>query len=274
MAISKERQEILDKINLLEQEGNFDVDVENDPPYEKIKKGEVDFKHEKLKTKIKSSICEKVTFKAIKKLIKNKDVIISSCEGINNLSSISTGAIITQNHFNPFDSIPLHLLLKKEKHKHLYKVIKEGNYSFNGFYGYIFKNFYTLPIPSDFRVLKDFLEGIDVLLRKGNFILIYPEQAMWWNYKKPRPLKDGAFRFAIKSNVPILPTFVTLKDSSKVDDQGSFVQEYTLHILKPIYPKKELSLKENITYMKEENFKALKEVYEITYQNELRYKED
>ena len=38
----------------------------------------------------------------------------------------------------------------------------------------------------------------------GEKVLVYPEQSMWWNYRKPRPLKSGAFKFAI-SSIVILP---------------------------------------------------------------------
>ena len=53
---------------------------------------------------------------------------------------------------------------------------------------------------------------------------------MWWNYRKPKPLKKGAYRFAVKSNVPIVPCFITMQDSNIVDDDGFKVQEYTIHI--------------------------------------------
>ncbi len=274
MAVSEQRKAILDKIKELEKQGLFDHDVENDPPFKPIVKGEVDFTTKKLSSKIKSHICEKITFKAIKSNIKEGNIIIDDIKGIENLTSLNSGAIVTANHFNPFDSVPLHLAIKKYKHQHLYKVIKEGNYSFEGFYGYILKNFYTLPIPSDFNVLKDFLNGVDTLLKKGNLILVYPEQSMWWNYSKPRPLKDGAFRFAIKSDVPVLPTFVTMESSDKLDSDGCYINRYTLHICKPIYPNKDLSLKDNIEYMKKENYQLWKDIYQNTYKKELKYEEE
>ena len=54
--------------------------------------------------------------------------------------------------------------------------------------------------------------------KKGEFILIYPEQSMWWNYKKPKPLKDGAFKMAVKSNVPVVPIFITMKESDIIGE--------------------------------------------------------
>jgi hypothetical protein len=44
--------------------------------------------------------------------------------------------------------------------------------------------------------------------------------------------------------------------------------------LPPIYPKQELSFKENIEYLKEENFKVWKELYENVYHKPLSYEEE
>ena len=41
--------------------------------------------------------------------------------------------------------------------------------------------------------------------------------------------------------------------------------------MEPIYPKKELSIKENIEYLKEENQKKLKDKYEEFYKIPLTY---
>lgn len=37
---------------------------------------------------------------------------------------------------------------------------------------------------------------MDKVLKDGHFMLIYPEQSMWWNYRKPKPLK--------KAHLPLL----------------------------------------------------------------------
>ena len=84
-------------------------------------------------------------------------------------------------------------------------------------------------------------------------------------------LKDGAFRFACKNNVPVLPTFTTMRDTDKLDNEGYPIQAYTLHILSPIYPSKNLSMKENIAMMKKKNEEAWKEVYERVYGIPLTY---
>jgi hypothetical protein len=49
------------------------------------------------------------------------------------------------------------------------------------------------------------------------------------------------------------------------------VQEFTVWFLPPIYPKKQLSDGQNAEYLKEENYKAWKELYERVYKTPLIY---
>ena len=272
MEKSKERLKILQKIEELEKEGKFDVDAEIDPPTIPLKPNEVDFLRKKFSSKVKSRFADKVSFAFFNNLIRKGQIVIDGYEGIEILKNINSGAIVTANHFNPFDSIPIHKVFKKyQRKRQLYKIIREGNYNFPGLFGYFMKNCYTLPLSSNLKVMKECLSAVDTLLQDGKFILVYAEQSLWWNYRKPKPLKEGAFRFAAKNNVPVIPTFTTLRDTDKLDNEGFPIQAYTLHILEPIYPDSNLSLKENILMMKEKNELAWKEVYEKIYGIPLTY---
>ncbi|MBR2933252.1 MAG: hypothetical protein IKC33_02955, partial [Clostridia bacterium] len=55
------------------------------------------------------------------------------------------------------------------------------------------------------------------------------------NYRKPKPLKSGAFLLAAQAGVPVLPCFITMQDSDIIGDDGYPVQEYTIHVSEPIY---------------------------------------
>ena len=119
--------------------------------------------------------------------------------------------------------------------------------------------------------MKKFMNAVDTILQRGDFILIYPEQSMWWNYRKPKPLKIGAYKMAAKNNVPVIPIFITMEDSEIIGDDGEPVQEYTVNVAKPIYPDENLSIKENTEKMREENAKVWKEIYEGFYKIPLEY---
>ena len=219
---AKDRLEILDKIKRLEREGRFDIDVENDPPTIVLTPENVDYLNKKETSKIKTKVANTLGKRFIDELLKNNKLIIKEVNGIENLDSVETGAMITCNHFNPFDSFAIEKtfrMSKQAENKKLYKVIREGNYTnFPGFYGFLFRHCDTLPLSSNKRTMIEFLKAVDTLLKKGEFILIYPEQSMWWNYKKPKPLKDGAFKMAVKSNVPVVPIFITMKESDIIGE--------------------------------------------------------
>lgn len=275
---SKDRLEVLEKIDKLEREGKFDIDVENDPPTIELTPDNVDYLRRSRTSKIKRKVANKIGKKFLKKMIKKNKLIIKEIRGIENLKNVKTGAMITCNHFNPFDSFTIEKVFrstKQHRSKKLYKVIREGNYTnFPGFYGFLFRNADTLPLSSNKRTMVNFMKAVDVILKKGDFILIYPEQSMWWNYRKPKPLKDGAFKMATRSNVPVIPIFITMEDSDIIGEDGFSIQEYTVNIEKPIYPDPEKSEKENTVMMKDKNYEVWKKIYEDFYQIPLEYKCD
>ena len=272
---SQERIEILKKIEKLEEEGKFDVDAENDPPTIVLTPENVDYLRSKMTSKIKRVFANEVGERFLNNLLKNNKLIIKDVRGIENLNKVSTGAIVTCNHFNPFDCFTIEKVFRmsgKIEEKRLYKVIREGNYTnFPGLYGFFFRNCDTLPLSSNKRTMIQFMKAVDTLLKKGNFILIYPEQSLWWNYRKPKPLKNGAFKMAVRSNVPVIPIFITMEDSDIIGDDGFPIQEYIVNIAEPIYPDNNLQPKERVEKLLNKNFEIWKNIYEDFYKIPLEY---
>ncbi|MBQ8350647.1 MAG: 1-acyl-sn-glycerol-3-phosphate acyltransferase [Clostridia bacterium] len=267
------RLAVLAKIKEYEKNGQFDRDVEDDPPTLPIKPGQVDYAHRKLSTRIQTWFANRVAHAHFEGLIRKKQLVIRAVHGIEHLRSLDCGVVLTCNHFHPFDNYAVFKAVESElPKKELYKIIREGNYTnFPGLYGYFFRHCNTLPLSANFRVLGELSDGVATLLARGEKILIYPEQGMWWNYKKPRPCKEGAYRFAAKSMVPVVPLFITMEDSDRLDDAGFPIQAYTVHILPPIIPDPRLSLRENCAAMKQKNEELWKETYEAVYGIPLSY---
>ena len=270
------RKEALAKIEELEREGRFDVDVEKDPPSRKIKPGEVDYQEKKPSTRFKASFSFFLARFYLNKLLRKKEMVVDGIEGKENLEGLQRGVIFTCNHFSPYDSFLTQIAYeksgRKKVSKKLFRIIKEGNYtSFPGFYGFLMRNARTLPLASDFKVVREFLTGVKTTLAKGYDILIYPEQSMWWNYRKPKPLKPGAFSLAVFSMVPVVPLFITMKDREEIGTDGYPLQSYTIHIGKPIFPDSNLSDRENKEKMSRENSLQWKAIYEKVYQLPLTY---
>lgn len=271
---SAERLEILERIARLEREGHFDIDVENDPPSRTLMPEEVEYIHKTLGAKLRNRYAHKMGRWFMNMLIRRKQMIIKDVVGIENFKNLEQGAIITCNHFNAFDSFAIQVAYDRseQRERKFYRVIKEGNYtSFPGFFGFLMRNCNTLPLSSNFATMKKFVKAVDELLQEGNFVLFYPEQSMWWNYRKPKPLKKGAYTFAVNNQVPVLPCFITMQDSNLLDQDGFPIQEYTIHISKPIYPDASLNHSENVESMRRANYEVWKEIYEKTYGIPLEY---
>ena len=271
----KYRLEVLRKIENLEKEGRFDIDVEDDPPTIVLTPENIDYLRTSMTSKIKRIFANKVGEKFLDDLLKNNKLIIKQIKAMENLSKLKTGAILTCNHFNPFDCFTIEKTFRlsgQAKTKKLHKVIREGNYTnFPGLYGFFFRNCDTLPLSSNKRTMVEFMKAVDTLLQKGDFILIYPEQSMWWNYRKPKPLKHGAFKIAVRNNVPVIPIFITMSDSDVIGDDGFPIQEYTVNIAEPIYPDNNLSQRERAEKILNKNFEVWKKIYEDFYGIPLEY---
>ena len=271
---SPDRLEVLRRIENLEKKGIFDKDVEDDPPCEELSADQIEYVKKTLLDKAKTKTAFFAAGLFVKKLLRDKQMIIKDIVGIENFKNLDSGAIITCNHFTAFDSFAMHMAYYASGHKSrkFYRVIREGNYmSFPGFYGFLMRNCDTLPLSSSKETMMKFVRGVKELLKSGHFILFYPEQSMWWNYRKPKPLKEGAYTMAAKNNVPILPCFITMKDSDVMGEDGFYVQEYTIHIEKTIYPQADQKHKENCTYMMNKNFEVWKKIYEREYGIPLKY---
>jgi 1-acyl-sn-glycerol-3-phosphate acyltransferase len=275
MEKSERKLELLRKISELEKNQQWHLDVEDDPITYPLMPNKVDYLNEKFSSKIKNKIANILGTRFFDKMIKNGQLIIKEVRGIENFSCVKGGKIVTCNHFSVCDNYAVWIALRKSMQgKMLYKVIREGNYTNPPKpFGLFMRHCNTLPLSSQVSTMKKFLTAVKVLLARGETILIYPEQSMWWNYRKPKPMQDGAFNLAVKNKTPIVPIFITMEDSCVLDSDGFFVQEYTINILPAIYPDKSLSSAEAKEKMKKENYEAWVKVYEDFYKKPLVYGE-
>ena len=273
----KTRLEVLKRIEEYEKNGWWSKDVEDDPPTIPLTPDKVDYLNKKLSNKIATFFVNIGAKRFIKNLVKNKQMIIKNIFGLENYEKVQdSGVIITCNHFNAFDNFAIHYALLPYMYngngKVLYKVIREGNFTnFPGLYGFFFRHCNTLPLSANFSTMKNFMAAIKTLLARKEKILIYAEQGMWWNYRKPRPMASGSFRFAAENKVPVLPIFITMEDSDIIGGDGFPIQEYTINILEPIFPDPQKSVKDNAEEMKEINYQSWKKCYEDFYKIPLTY---
>lgn len=276
MEKSPHKLELIRRIAELEKNELWHLDVEDDPETYPLMPDMVDYLNEKLSSKIKNKIANIAGARFFDKMIDKRQLIIKEVRGIENFTSVKGGKIVTCNHFSVCDNYAVWVALRDYMDgRMLYKVIREGNYTNPPKpFGLFMRHCNTLPLSSQAATMKKFMRAVKILLQRGETILIYPEQSMWWNYRKPKPMQDGAFTLAVRNNTPIVPIFITMEDSEVPDGDGFFVQEYTLHILPAIYPNAALSNVEAKKAMKKENYEAWVRVYEDFYKKPLVYGEE
>lgn len=194
--------------------------------------------------------------------------------GMEKLRNLKGGAVITSNHFNPFDTGPLRRVARKTGRRRLWAVSTATNLVMPGLNGFTLRYSDTVPLLNDTDYMADTMRPMlaDVL-RKGNFLLVFPEQEMWFNYRRPRPGKRGAYLFAAENFVPVVSLFVELRDcdrwlpsASSPDNEGHFTQvNCTVHVLDVIFPDANLSVRENSRMMCERDNALRVEAYERIY---------
>lgn len=196
----------------------------------------------------------------------NKTILRTEFCGRENLQGVEA-AIITCNHVNKFDCLAVQQAAKG----HRVYIIGAPFNNMRGFMGEMMRAGGLLPLSDNMVAMKNLNRAISKLLSKGHMVACYPEQAMWWNYEKPRPFKDGAFSLAVMNKVPVVPMFITFRHSGEYDANGIEIKYMTVHIMKPIYPEEGLSRRENVNRMRDLNHRMCCDKYEEYYGKKLEY---
>lgn len=197
---------------------------------------------------------------------------INEIVGLENLSGVQGPAFLTSNHFNPFDNGIHRTLAKQTGRGHLMAISQGTNFVMPGLNGFVLRNIDVIPLIQEPSYMNGaFRTLMQKHLDAGRFILIYPEQEMWFNYRKPRPQKRGAFLFAAEYNVPVVPTFVELQDLEQDVAPGFRDVRTILHVLPPIFPNPSLSARENSFTMCKADYAAKVACYQKCYGKPLTY---
>lgn len=277
MIIGGSKKEVINNIkkNIENNELNKKVEI-GDPNLseDEIQKYINDFYRNK--KKLSYFFKNKIANKTVKKISKElyPDIKINGLEKLD-LADLSNGAIITSNHFNPLDSYNIRKIVEEKLHKKLYIVVQDTNLAMPGFLGFLFNNIEVIPLSkSPNYIIKKFVPELKKILSKGDFILIYPEEEMWFNYRLPRPCKRGAYQFAHELDVPVISCFVKMIDTDKTDNDEFNKVKYEVSINKVIYPEAGESVKSDSRKMAEVDYEARKKAYEDAYNKKLNYKFD
>ena len=274
MIIGDNRKAVIENIKLCAESGEFHNKVElNDPVLtaEQSKKITENYIENRKQPAFKAKTALGVTLAKSAAKIVNKNTVIT---GLEKIPSDLGGCLITSNHFSPLENTVIRYLTNTLGRKRLGIISQTSNFAMTGIVGFLMNYADTIPISSEPHYLaKDFPAILkERLIDKKDAVLLYPEQEMWFNYRKPRPPKNGAYFYAAKLNVPIVSCFVEIIDLNK-DDNSEFKKvKYVLHILDVLYPDKSKTVRENTDYLAFTDYSLKKACYERVYGKKLTYR--
>lgn len=110
----------------------------------------------------------------------------------------------------------------------------------------------ALPLPSDIKSMKNFLDAIEHYSKKS-VVAVYPEAHVWEYYTKIRQFPTTSFKYPAKLDKPSF-AFTTTYQERKGNNP-----KVTLYIDGPFYPDKELKIKEAQEKLRDEVYETMVE---------------
>ena len=272
MIIGENRTAVIENIRTNAQNGDFYKKVElNDPVITREQSDEIvkqflDNRHTR-KFWMKAWMARQIANVFTAVLNRDTEII-----GLEKAAGITGGALITSNHFSPIENTGIRYFTRKLGKKRINIVSQITNFAMPGIIGYLMNYADTIPISEDAHyVQKEFLSVLSELVREGEFVLIYPEQEMWFNYRKPRPAKRGTYYFAARLNVPVISCFIEMQDLPEMDNEEFHKVKFIVHVLDVLYPDPEKTDRENSIEMCEKDYALKRAAYEKAYGKPLDY---
>ncbi|KRM59934.1 hypothetical protein C5L31_000058 [Secundilactobacillus malefermentans] len=270
--VAGNREEVIQNIKQAVAEQRFNDKVETNDPVMTMQQQEKVVNHylhyyENWRYKVKNVAARSMLRVASKWIMRTTKVV-----GSENIQAIKSGAIVTSNHFSPIENTVVSKAMRVSGKSRLFIVSEATNLEMKGFVGFVMNFYDTIPMSTSTQYMaRPFPNMLADILEKKHFILIYPEQEMWFNYRKPRPPKRGAYYYAARFNVPIISCFVEIVDTHQQVSVDFNEVQFIMHILKPIYPDATKNVHENSLAMMQQDYDQKCAAYERAYGKKLTY---
>lgn len=168
--------------------------------------------------------------------------------------------ITTSNHVGYLDSVLTRRALGGRKQ---YIAVAPHNCKYT-VGGAILRSAIVLPLPQTLKGARVFNDMLSYVTERGAAIHFYAEKSMWIGYKKPRPFKDGAFIYADKLDIPVVPMFYCFKKPRGLR-RLLHLPKAVIKIGGPIYADKSLPQHERTADIRRRAEKATAELYRQFY---------
>ncbi len=161
--------------------------------------------------------------------IAGKVMLSYKVRGKRNLRKVKGGAVLVANHVHYIDTLLLSSVVSRWKKTYVVTLSTDMDIPVAR---HLIKGYGALPLGTTFGGSKKFNATVDSLLKNKKRILVFPEVALWPYYTEIRPFQKGAFAFAARNEVPVVPVVLTYS-KTKVFKRIRL----TLNICPAIYPK-------------------------------------
>ena len=221
---------------------------------------DIDEKYKYLKKGLIFSICSNLLYYGIAfpilKIV-TKLVYDLKIEGKKNINNLKSGAVSVSNHVLVLDCAMVGIAYGGKK---IYYTTREESFEIP-FVRKLIKLLRAIPIPKSIKNKENFIEEVDNILREDNVVHFYPEASLEPYCNKLRNFKSGAFDFAIRNKVPVVPMVYQFREPKGIRKLLKKKQDVTLTILKPVkYEENNKNTKQKVEELKNKVFEEMKKV--------------
>ena len=114
----------------------------------------------------------------------------------------------------------------------------------------------AIPLPNNMIQSKNMADAISYYVKKGHVIVIFPEAHVWPYFNDVRNFLDTSFLFPVINDKPVVVTTTVYRERKIFKNRHPY---FSIYISDPLYIRKDLSLKENQKYLRDQAYKLMKE---------------
>lgn len=178
-------------------------------------------------------------------------------EGIENIRNIEEPVISVSNHVLILDCAMIGLTYGT---KNVYYTTQQESFEIP-FVRHLIKLLRAISIPKKIQDKKMFIKLVNELLKEKNCVHFYPEARLVPYDTNIRPFKNGAFDFAVKNEVPIVPMVFCFREPTGYRKLFKKKKDVTLTVLEPVICKNNSeNTKQKVEYLKQETYERMNEV--------------
>lgn len=178
-------------------------------------------------------------------------------EGIENIRNIDEPAISVSNHVLILDCAMVGLAYGA---KDVYYTTQQESFEIP-FIRHLINLLHAIPIPKKIQDKKKFIEVINEIIQGKNYVHFYPEAVLVPYDENIRPFKNGAFDFAVKNGVPIVPMVFCFREPRGVRRIFKRKKDVTLVVLEPITcMNNSEDIKQKVENLKQETYEKMNEI--------------